>query len=39
MYEAVQKEKAFVPETEVNDKSGGFRKYLTAACWVRQGGI
>lgn len=26
MYDVVQKEKAFVSETEVNDKSGGFRK-------------
>lgn len=26
MYDVVEKEKAFVSETEVNDKSGGFRK-------------
>lgn len=37
MYDVVQKEEAFVSETEVNDKSSG--NYLTATCRVGQGGI
>ena len=39
MYNVVQKEKAFVSEAELNDRSGGFRNCLTAAWRVGQGGI
>ena len=31
MYDVVQKEKAFVSETEVNDKSGGLRKLFDSS--------